>query len=309
LVDDALVALLRALEACGYDFVTTTPATHGRYLKRRGDAPARTLRDVLGWSMPFSAEVVPQDLLDLMERAEAVVEENGVWRSRYRVARVAGHLFLHSAFPTDDENAVFLGPDTYRFVRFVEAGADPRAKRLVDMGAGTGAGAISAAALMPNTQLILIDANPEALRLARVNAEAAGVEVEAIEGDTLDAVAGELDLVIANPPFIADAARLLYRHGGDMHGAQVSLDWALAAAGRLAPGGRMLLYTGSAIVDGGDALREALVDRLPALGCTLTYREIDPDIFGEMLDAPAYDGVERIAAVGAVIQRLPVSVR
>ena len=88
-----------------------------------------------------------------------------------------------------------------------------------------------------------------------------------------------------------------------MHGAALSLDWALAAAGRLAAGGRLLLYTGSAIVGGEDRLEAALRARLPALGCTLRYAELDPDIFGEQLDEPGYEDVERIAAVGAVIVR------
>ncbi len=87
-----------------------------------------------------------------------------------------------------------------------------------------------------------------------------------------------------------------------MHGARVSLDWALEAAARLEPGGRMLLYTGVAIIDGRDTLRAALERELPALGCSLRYRELDPDIFGEELEKPAYARVERIAAVGAVIE-------
>jgi hypothetical protein len=35
----------------------------------------------------------------------------------------------------------------------------------------------------------------------------------------------------------------------------------------------------------------------------MTYEELDPDVFGGMLRRPAYDDVERIAAVGAVIRR------
>jgi methylase of polypeptide subunit release factors len=310
--DEALLGLLRALDARGYDFITPSPATHSRYLTLRGDAPAQSLRDVFGWSLPFRPGLVPPDLLDLLRRGDALDEdeETGAQRSRYRVSRIGAHLFLHSAFPTEGKDSVFLGPDTYRFVRFLEAGGiDPQARRLVDMGAGSGAGAISVAALLPGARLTLIDANPEALRLARINAEAAGVRVETVDGDSLDAAGGGIDLVIANPPFIADNSERLYRHGGGMRGAQVSLDWALAAAERLSPEGRILLYTGSAIVDGKDALKAALADKLAPLGCTLTYSEIDPDIFGETLGAPGYEGVERIAAVGALIQRPPASAR
>jgi methylase of polypeptide subunit release factors len=173
----------------------------------------------------------------------------------------------------------------------------------VDIGAGAGVGAITAASLVPGARLTLLDINAGALRIAGVNAKHAGLEVELIEGEGIADVSGLLDLAIANPPYIMDEEDRAYRDGGGMHGAQMSLDWALAAAHRLEPGGRMLLYTGVAIVEGRDELREALERELPGLGCSLRYREIDPDIFGEELEKPAYADVERIAAVGAVIVR------
>jgi hypothetical protein len=71
---------------------------------------------------------------------------------------------------------------------------------------------------------------------------------------------------------------------------------------RLEPRGRLILYTGSAIVEGRDALREALEREVAALGGSLRYCELDPDIYGEELAKPAYADVERIAAVGAVVE-------
>lgn len=75
------------------------------------------------------------------------------------------------------------------------------------------------------------------------------------------------------------------------------------AAGRLAPGGRVILYTGSAIVRGEDRLRDALEALAGERGLKLRYREIDPDIFGEELEQPAYAGVDRIALIAAVLTR------
>ena len=49
-----------------------------------------------------------------------------------------------------------------------------------------------------------------------------------------------------------------YRDGGGLHGGQVAVDWARAAAARLAPAGRLVLYTGVSIVEGRDPVREAL---------------------------------------------------
>lgn len=296
--EEALVALLRRLAAIGYDFVAVTPETHRRVVARR--AQGRDLRDALGWSLPVPTGAMPNDITELLRAADALRIEGDMVRSRLRVARVDDHLFLHSAYPTDRPDAVFLGPDSYRFVRFVKAQlADGRRVRhLVDMGAGSGVGAICAADLLPGAALTLVETNPLALRLARVNAAAAGVAVQLSE--TLPA---GFDLYIANPPFIQDRAGRAYRDGGDMLGAETSLLWTLEAVRRIAPGGRILLYTGSAIVAGTDALHEQLERRLPALGCTLHYEELDPDIFGEELDEPGYRNVERIAAVGALILR------
>ena len=83
-----------------------------------------------------------------------------------------------------------------------------------------------------------------------------------------------------------------------MLGAEVSLAWARAAAERLTRNGEFLLYTGSAIVDGEDRLKAVLHETLR--GFEVSYRELDPDVFGEELEREDYAGVERIAAVGVV---------
>lgn len=304
--EDGLGDLLRALSAAGYRFATVTPETHRRALERNPGRQAHDIRDVFGWNLPFEEGLLPAPIRDALDRSGMVVRDGPLCRSRVRVASVEDRLFLHSAYPTDEADSVFFGPDSYRYVRFLAAGL-PRlgpVRRLVDVGAGSGVGAIMAAAALPGATLTATDINPSALSFARINARHAGVALETVETSGLDGVEGPIDAVIANPPFVADPAKRLYRDGGNMHGAGLSLDWALAAARRIETGGTILLYTGSAIVAGRDALREALEERLPDLGCSLRYAEIDPDIFGELLDQPGYEAVERIAAIGAVIGKL-----
>jgi methylase of polypeptide subunit release factors len=174
----------------------------------------------------------------------------------------------------------------------------------VDLGAGAGPGGISAAGLLEPERISLIDINPRALSLACANAMAAGLEVATIEGGLAE-VEGEIDLIIANPPFIADAKGRDYRDGGEMLGAGLSLEWARQSLERLQPGGTMLLYTGSPIVAGEDRLLAALAELAEEADATLRYEELDPDIFGEELKQPAYAeaGAERIAAVGAVLRK------
>jgi hypothetical protein len=88
-----------------------------------------------------------------------------------------------------------------------------------------------------------------------------------------------------------------------MRGGEVSLNMAKAALDRLAPGGRLILYTGSAIVGGLDALKGALEREAGTRDMKCRYQELDPDIFGEELDKTVYQDVERIALVAAVLER------
>jgi methylase of polypeptide subunit release factors len=302
--DTALFELLQALSARGYHFVTPTPATHARVVARRERRMARNLADVLGWSLPFDRAAVDADILTLLEAADMVETRDGQLRTRCRVSSLHAHLFLHSAYPTDSEDAVFFGPDSYRFADFVRAHLrDCDGARIVDIGTGAGVGGIVAADACPNAKITLTDINPEALRLARINALAAGIDVELVETDGLADVDGRIDVAIANPPYIIDPKGRTYRDGGDMRGGRLSLDMAREAADRLAPGGQLFLYTGSAIVDGRDELRDALAAAMAEAGCALDYRELDPDVFGEELERREYAGVDRIAVVGAAARK------
>lgn len=302
--DENLLHLLSLLGSTDYQFTAVTPATHERVVSRAEAAEARDLRDVFGWNLAFGEDLLPPEMLRALCRAEAIEECAGLLKSELRAASLGSHTFLHSSFPTEAEDAVFFGPDTYRFARFLAAELPQLhgASRLVDLGAGTGAGGIVASRLMPDLKVVLTDVNPQALKLAAVNARQAGVDAELVLGSGLDAVEGPVDLIIANPPYVMDEGDRTYRDGGAMRGAKLSLDWVLESVRRLEPGGSMLLYTGVAIVRGRDEFREVLVERLSTLGCTVRYEEIDPDIFGEELEKEPYRDVERIAAVGAVVR-------
>ncbi|MEO8704202.1 MAG: methyltransferase, partial [Kofleriaceae bacterium] len=152
-------------------------------------------------------------------------------------------------------------------------------------------------------RIVLTDINPAALDLARVNAELAGCadRVELVEGDLLAGVTGEVDLVIANPPYLLDPQSRVYRDGGGELGTGLGIRMVREGLARLAPGGKLILYTGAPIVGGVDRVRAQLAPIVAERGVHWTYEELDPDVFGEELDAPAYAAVDRIAAVAAVM--------
>ncbi|GIM93635.1 methyltransferase [Paractinoplanes toevensis] len=299
--DEALLRLGRALEDRGYRFITVTPTTHERVNRRPGNAWAHNERDVLGWSRPFRDGVLPAELMELLDAGGALERHGDGWRSRVRFSSYDDELFLHSAFPTATADSVFLGPDTYRMADAAVAHLAARAtpvRRAVDIGCGTGAGAIAIAKRAPEAEVIGVDINDTALRYARINAELAGTErVRLSRSDLLDGVDGTFDLIIANPPFMIDPAGRTYRDGGGPHGNELSLAVVDAAKQRLAPGGSLVLFSGTGIVDGKDPLRAAAERRLAGAGLAWTYREVDPDVYGEELDTAAYQHAERIAVV------------
>jgi len=302
--DAALGELLVVLARRGYAFVTPTPLTHARVVARPERSPARDLPGVLGWNLPFAPGDFDRDLVALLEQAEGLAPAHeGLSRAKVRVSSLGGRLFLHSEFPTEDEDAVFFGPDSYRFARLITdelQGRSAGVRSVVDIGTGSGIGAITAADCCPGARIVGTDINPKALQFARVNAAHGGVALETALGGTLDPVDERFDVILANPPYMADDGARAYRDGGGMIGGQLSLDMAREALPRLKPGGRMILYTGSAIIDGRDVLGEALAGVAQERGAELRYHELDPDVFGEELDRPAYRTVDRIAVVAAV---------
>lgn len=303
-----LESLLRYLDGIGYRFVTITPVSHARVLARDPGRVARSPEDVVGWNLPFASGEIDPAIETLLADAGAIeASENGLLRSAIRVSTVEGRLFLHSAYPTVTPDSVFLGPDTCRFVRLIrdELQVSPVGSEgvIVDIGTGSGAGAVVAADLCPGAKLMMTDLNPRALELAAINARYAGHSAEARQGRNLAGLEGGVDLALANPPYVIDAAGRAYRDGGGMHGAAVSIEMAEAALSALNPGGRLILYTGSAIVSGEDMMQRVLQDMVRSHDMRLRYWEIDPDVFGEELENPQYQDVERIAAIAAIVTR------
>jgi methylase of polypeptide subunit release factors len=302
---DALLELLVLLKARSYDFVTVTPATHARVLAQAGRSEAQSIEDVLGWSLPFKRGLLPCDIRDCLREAGALESEGDLLRCSLRVSSLRGDLYLHSAYPTASDDAVFFGPDSYRFANLIvaefERSPPARAARIIDVGAGAGVGGIVAASLCPDAAISLTDVNGRALALAKVNAAAAQVSLELVEADAFEGVEGLFDVVLINPPYIIDDEGRAYRDGKGLHGGGLTLDLAQAAMRKLMPGGSLILYTGSAIIAGRDRLKALLNEVAESRRCSVTYREIDPDVFGEELERPQYRGVDRIALVAATI--------
>lgn len=290
------ITLLRA----GYRFVCPTPETQRRVNARPGNEWAGNLVDIFGWSRPFRRELLPMPLFELAVAAGMLVADNGGWRSRFRFSTLGRNGFFHSSFPTEAADSVFFGPDTYRFAAVMAAylRAAPLPARAVDIGCGAGLGAILIAQQDPAAEIVMVDINAAALRLARVNAALAGVDfILARQSDLLSDVSGSFDLIVSNPPYLPDPRRRLYRNGGGRLGEGLSLAIVRTAMERLTPGGTLLLYTGTAIIGGENPFLQEVVLLLDGPDFVWEAVELDPDVFGEELEEGPLSVAERIAVI------------
>lgn len=323
----ALEHLGRALRQAGYDWICPTPDTQALVNARSENAEATNLAGVFGWNRPFHPELLVGALPDqdwrTLRHAGILVPsyQPDRWVSRVRFSTFENGLMAHSGWPTTATDAVFFGPDTYRFGNFITdelhhrrlsvIEPDNRPLTLVDLGCGTGAGGILAARLLAeaateNTLVLLTDINPTTLQFAAVNAQLAGLTGYSCRcSDVLRTVPEPVDLVLANPPYLLDPLARSYRHGGGELGIGLALRIAEETLVRLTPGGTLLLYSAAPVVAGVDRLWQALQQPLARAvadrGAQYRYRMLDPDVFGSELAQPAYARVERLAAVGLTV--------
>jgi len=77
---------------------------------------------------------------------------------------------------------------------------------------GVGSGIISTvlAQNLPKAKIIAVDISPDALKVARKNIEAFGLSgrVELRQSDLLEAVGEKIDILVSNPPYIAEGEPL-----------------------------------------------------------------------------------------------------
>lgn len=85
----------------------------------------------------------------------------------------------------------------------VEAALDlPRGSRVIEVGTGSGAVALSLKQERPDLTIVATDISAEALEVARANAERHGLDVELREADLLEGVGETYDAVLANVPYV-----------------------------------------------------------------------------------------------------------
>jgi release factor glutamine methyltransferase len=122
---------------------------------------------------------------------------------REPVAYILGRKGFRSLDLMVDRRVLIPRPETELLV---ELALELRPRRVLDLGTGSGAIALAIADELPGCEAIATDTSAPALEVARLNARRLGLldRVQFVEA-MLPADPGELDLVLANLPYVAES--------------------------------------------------------------------------------------------------------
>lgn len=167
-----------------------------------------------------SAEILLAELLDIgrseiplyrepLSTEQAARYEDFIARreSREPVQRILGYAYFRNLKLRLNDESLIPRPDTENVVEVALKRLDLRGApcRVLDLGTGSGAIAISIAQECPGCEVYASDFSEAALGIARENAAQTGVPVSFYRADVttgLERLAGSVSLLVSNPPYI-----------------------------------------------------------------------------------------------------------
>lgn len=226
------------------------------------------LQHVTGWAA-VRLLAHPEAALDAAQAAryEALVARRAAGEP---MAYLLGAREFYGRPFTVDARVLIPRPETELLVELALRAA-PQGGRVLDLGTGSGAIAVTIACERPDLRLSALDASTDALDVARANVAALGARVELLHSDWYAALGTDarFAVIVANPPYIAAGDPHLLQ--GDLrHEPRMALTEevdGLAALRRIVAGAPAhLLPGGSLLMEHGHDQAEAVRALLAATG-------------------------------------------
>ncbi|HEL1984880.1 TPA: peptide chain release factor N(5)-glutamine methyltransferase [Streptococcus suis] len=141
-------------------------------------------------------EVTPTD----KEEIDAIFQQ----LSQHRPAQyIIGKADFYGMEFAVDERVLIPRPETEELIDLILQENSRAGLRILDIGTGSGAIAISLAKARPDWEVVAVDISKDALAVAQENARTNQVSVHFLESDVLQAVKGQFDIIVSNPPYIS----------------------------------------------------------------------------------------------------------
>ena len=157
--------------------------------------------DESAWLLAHDQDALP---VEAALRFESALRR---WRAGEPLAYITGSAAFYGMRLRVDPRVLIPRPDTEILVDWALAllpYAGQVSPSVLDLGTGSGAIALAVRRSRPDVRVIGVDASAEALEVARANAQKLGLTVDFRQGDWLIGETTRYDVIVANPPYIAE---------------------------------------------------------------------------------------------------------
>jgi len=122
---------------------------------------------------------------------------------RKPIQYVVGHAYFHGLKIGLNSSTLIPRPETEELVNEVVKLIDAtQAKRIIDLGTGSGCIALAIKSIRPDVEVVGFDYNSDAIDQARRNAETLGLHVNFVVADLFNYSFDSADIIVSNPPYI-----------------------------------------------------------------------------------------------------------
>ena len=158
----------------------------------------RTLKQNKAWLLAHGDETIDAEKLPTLQ------EQARRRAARQPLAYILGRQEFYGRNFTVSSAVLIPRPETETIIEELKTLPLPDHARILDVGTGSGAIAITAELEMPHLRTEACDVSPEALEIAAQNAERLGAQVHFFASDLLQKAEHTYDAIIANLPYVAE---------------------------------------------------------------------------------------------------------
>ena len=175
-----------------------------KQLQEIGEDPENltyVFRELKGWSL---LDFILHRNKEVTESDQKILESIMAQLEDHRSPQyITGKAYFRDFELAVDERVLIPRPETEELVDLVLKENSKADLRVLDIGTGSGAIAISLKSARPDWQVTASDISQGALQLAEENSKLNQVSLDFVESDVFGQITGTFDVIISNPPYIA----------------------------------------------------------------------------------------------------------